>query len=147
VASEAVHRELAGDFRLQRILQKDQRALLEESLQRIGPSEELLAFGLAGVALADAETTDTYYLVTDAATHFGRVRRAGFMKKVASTEVVPNSEIARAELLTPLPGVFVRCYRSGEEKHFLFFSFYLGSAEDEVAQAQVLLAALGQKPS
>ena len=80
-----------------------------------------------------------YYVATDLGTYFGCRPRSGFLKEW-SLEFVPHAEVAAAELLTPMPGIFLRCYREDEDTHFLFFSFYL---DDDPAQTIALGEAMG----
>ena len=126
--------------RLAVVMSKGQAGLLDRSFQAMSDTEELKTCGLAGITYQDSQSADSYYIATDLGTYFGCRRATGFLKSEWLPEFVPHAEVEQAELLTPMPGIFLRCYRRGEGKHFLFFSFYL---DDDPAHAAALGEAMG----
>ena len=145
-ASETVVRAIEGDDLLSRFLKKNQKELLALSLGRMDPSEELRLCGIATMAYEGSESSNTYYVITNVGTHFACTRKVGFMKKEEAPEFVPHVDITHSDYINDA-AVVLRCYRGGEEKHFLFLSFYLsafkGGEQAELAQVS---SAMGQAP-
>jgi hypothetical protein len=145
-ASEAVVGAVESDHLLgdRRFLKKADA--LEASLERMAPTEELRVCGIARMAYEESDMSDTYYLITNIGTHFALTRKAGFMKKEDVPTFVPHADIAHCDALLDAASI-LRCYRAGEEKHFLFFSFYLSSFKGgEAAELAQVAEALGQVP-
>jgi hypothetical protein len=142
-ASEAVVRAVEKDWRVSGFLRKEHRPALQASFDQMGSDEELRASGIASFAGArGAGSTDTYYLITNKGTYFCQARKTGFMKRELVPQFVPHVEIARSDYIND-EAVILRCYRGGEEDHFLGISFFRPDEQAELAKAA---AAMGQSP-
>lgn len=147
-ASEAVVRAIENDPLLgDRRFVKNKEALAA-SLDRMSPTEELRVCGIATMRYENSDSHDnTPYVVTNVGTYFSLPQKTGFMKKVDVPIFVPHTEIAHSDYFEDM-AVILRCFRAGEEKHFLSFSFYLSAFHGgERAELAQVAQAMGQTPT
>ena len=141
-ASEAVVHAVEKDWVISTFVKKDLRQAMQASLDQMGSDEELRASGYASIAGArGADSTDTYYLITNKGSYFSQMRKIGFMKKEYSPQFVPHIDITHSDYIDDY-AVMLRLYR-GEDQHFLSFSF---SGADEQTELAKVASSLGQAP-
>ncbi len=147
-ASEEVRRIVAGE-RAFLSSSKDEREMLEASLNQMRPDEELRALGVAYSidGCGGKSQSYTYYMVTSRGLYFGAERKAGFLRRQKFPAFLDLDEIHSGEIQdspTGVPMAFLSLWdRDHRRLAFIAFDDSAFSDGAPLQQAYNLGRALG----